>query len=210
MKDCCDSSSEQAPVTTRIKEGFNNIKLSISSYDTAWVATVPSENSMDNKPRLPECLKWIMENQNKDGSWTLDHFIANSLLIKDSLSSTLACLLALHKWKVAELPVKRRISFSLACLVKREMRKQVEIHRIELLRLMLQKKGSVVPKRYYTDIYNQIYMIETYIITMNSMKYIPDTNNSSQERMSIHHFFMSNDGFTSTETMFNAVNAVSL
>lgn len=139
------------------------------------MATVPSENSMDNKPRFPECLKWIMENQNKDGSWALDHFIANSLLIKDSLSSILACLLALHKWNVAELPVQRRISFSLACLVKREMRKQVEIHRIELLRLMLQKKGSVVWKT------SKIF----------------------------HNFHMSNDGFTSTETMLNAVNAVS-
>ncbi|KAK9196461.1 hypothetical protein WN943_004589 [Citrus x changshan-huyou] len=182
MKDCCDSPSEQAPVITRIKEGFNNTKLSVSSYDTAWVATVPSENSMDNKPRFPECLKWIMENQNKDGSWTLDHLIADTLSIKDSLSSTLARLLALHKWKVAELPV--RISFSLACLVKREMRKKVEIHRIELLRLMLQKKGSVVPK-----VCKELFWKTSKIF---------------------HHFFMSNDGFTSTETMLNAVNAVSL
>lgn len=145
---------------------------------------VPSENSIDNKPRSPECLKWIMENQNKDGSWTLDHLIADSLLITDSLSSTLACLLALHKWKVAELPVKRRISFSLACIVKREMRKKVEIHRIELLRLMLQKKGSVVPK-VCKDLFWKTSKI-------------------------FHHFFMTNDGFTSTETMLNAVNAVSL
>ncbi|KAF2304489.1 hypothetical protein GH714_032040 [Hevea brasiliensis] len=77
----------------------DKVELPVSSYDTAWVAMVPSQNSF-KQPLFPECLNWIMENQQPDGSWALDP--AHPLLIKDSISSTLACLLALHKWNVAD------------------------------------------------------------------------------------------------------------
>ncbi|KAF2304470.1 hypothetical protein GH714_031870 [Hevea brasiliensis] len=77
----------------------DEVELPVSSYDTAWVAMVPSQNSF-KQPLFPECLNWIMENQQPDGSWALDP--AHPLLIKDSLSSTLACLLALQKWNVAD------------------------------------------------------------------------------------------------------------
>ncbi|KAF2304497.1 hypothetical protein GH714_032784 [Hevea brasiliensis] len=77
----------------------DEVELSVSSYDTAWVAMVPSQNS-SKQPLFPQCLNWIMENQQPDGSWAFDP--AHPLLIKDSLSSTLACLLALHKWNVGD------------------------------------------------------------------------------------------------------------
>ncbi|KAJ9168330.1 hypothetical protein P3X46_019871 [Hevea brasiliensis] len=69
---------------------------------------VPSQNSF-KQPLFPECLNWIMENQQPDGSWALDN--AHPLLIKDSLSSTLACLLALHKWNVADQLVHKGLDF---------------------------------------------------------------------------------------------------
>ncbi|XP_007022741.2 PREDICTED: ent-kaur-16-ene synthase, chloroplastic isoform X1 [Theobroma cacao] len=81
----------------RIKKMFDHIELSVSSYDTAWVAMVPSPNSPGN-PCFPGCLQWLLENQLSDGSWGPPH--RYPLLTKDSLSSTLACVLALRRWGV--------------------------------------------------------------------------------------------------------------
>ncbi|XP_057985882.1 ent-kaurene synthase, chloroplastic [Hevea brasiliensis] len=94
----------------KIKEMLkkDKVELPVSSYDTAWVAMVPSQNSF-KQPLFPECLNWIMENQQPDGSWALDP--DHPLLIKDSLSSTLACLLALHKWNVADQLVHKGLDF---------------------------------------------------------------------------------------------------
>ncbi|XP_019238889.1 PREDICTED: cis-abienol synthase, chloroplastic-like [Nicotiana attenuata] len=83
----------------RIKKTFQKVELSPSSYDTAWVAMIPSRNSV-KQPCFPQCLDWILENQREDGSWGLNP--SHSLLVKDSLSSTLACLLALRKWGVGD------------------------------------------------------------------------------------------------------------
>ncbi|KAJ8758757.1 hypothetical protein K2173_000478 [Erythroxylum novogranatense] len=96
--------------TTRISEMFAKVdKPSMSSsYDTAWLAMVPSKGCKD-KPLFPECVEWIMENQRPDGSWSVDPY--HPLLLKDSLSSTLACLLALHKWRVGQDMVKRGLKF---------------------------------------------------------------------------------------------------
>ncbi|KAJ8538443.1 hypothetical protein K7X08_027664 [Anisodus acutangulus] len=92
----------------RIKEAFMKVELSPSSYDTAWVAMVPSRHSL-NQPCFPQCLDWILENQREDGSWGLNP--SHPLLVKDSLSSTLACLLALSKWRVGDKQVQRGIGF---------------------------------------------------------------------------------------------------
>ncbi|KAG8635869.1 hypothetical protein MANES_16G068951v8 [Manihot esculenta] len=86
----------------------DEVELSVSSYDTAWVAMVPSQNG-SKQPLFPDCLNWIMENQLPDGSWAFDP--AHPLLIKDSLSSTLACLLALHKWNVGDQLVNKGLDF---------------------------------------------------------------------------------------------------
>nr|AFJ67819.1 pinene synthase-like protein [Solanum habrochaites] len=92
----------------RIRENFGKLELSPSSYDTAWVAMVPSKHSL-NEPCFPQCLDWIIENQREDGSWGLNP--SHPLLLKDSLSSTLACLLALTKWRVGEEQIKRGVGF---------------------------------------------------------------------------------------------------
>ncbi|KAL3512626.1 hypothetical protein ACH5RR_025343 [Cinchona calisaya] len=69
---------------------------------------VPSKDS-PNKPCFPECLDWTMENQHQDGSWGL--FQRHSLLLKDHLSCTMACVLALTKWRVGEQLVTRGFEF---------------------------------------------------------------------------------------------------
>lgn len=79
----------------RIRKLFNNVELSISSYDTAWVAMVPSPIS-PMSPCFPDCLIWLMDNQLDDGSWGLRH--PHHSIIKDNLSSTLASILALKRW----------------------------------------------------------------------------------------------------------------
>ncbi|KAM7461885.1 hypothetical protein LguiA_030006 [Lonicera macranthoides] len=53
--------------------------------------------------------EWVMENQKADGSWGLNP--SHPSLVKESLSSTLACVLALQKWKVGEQLVQRGLDF---------------------------------------------------------------------------------------------------
>ncbi|KAK2979466.1 hypothetical protein RJ640_026364 [Escallonia rubra] len=87
---------------------FGKVQLSPSSYDTAWVAMVPSRGAL-KEPLFPESVDWIMQNQHPNGSWGLNP--SYPLLVKDSLSSTLACLLALQKWKVGEQLVQKGLDF---------------------------------------------------------------------------------------------------
>ncbi|KAG9439006.1 hypothetical protein H6P81_019171 [Aristolochia fimbriata] len=104
--------AKNAPVGTgkwknEIEKLFTKIELSVSSYDTAWVAMVPSPNS-SQLPCFPQCLDWLMENQLPDGSW-VPH--CHPRLIKDSASSTLACVLALRKWNTGEVQVQKGLRF---------------------------------------------------------------------------------------------------
>ncbi|KAJ4823448.1 hypothetical protein Tsubulata_044002 [Turnera subulata] len=92
----------------RIRKMFDKVELSISPYDTAWMAMVPSPNCQE-APFFPQCAKWILENQLNDGSWGLP--LRNSLLVKDALSSTLACILALKKWGIGEEQINRGLQF---------------------------------------------------------------------------------------------------
>ncbi|KAK3024984.1 hypothetical protein RJ639_043248 [Escallonia herrerae] len=87
---------------------FGKVQLSPSSYDTAWVAMVPSRGAL-KEPLFPESVDWIMQNQHPNGSWGLNP--SHPLLVKDSLSSTLACLLALQKWKLGEQLVQKGLDF---------------------------------------------------------------------------------------------------
>ncbi|KAK6914507.1 Terpene synthase, N-terminal domain, partial [Dillenia turbinata] len=76
---------------------FDKIELSVSAYDTAWVAMVPSPDS-PHAPLFPGSLNWLLDNQLDDGSWGLPH--RDPSLTKDALSSTLASILALKRWGV--------------------------------------------------------------------------------------------------------------
>ncbi|GMH02876.1 hypothetical protein Nepgr_004715 [Nepenthes gracilis] len=91
-----------------IKKLFDKVELSVSAYDTAWVAMVPSPNS-PGRPCFPGSINWILENQQRDGSWGLPD--RHPLLIKDSLMSTLACVLALRRWCVGEGQMTKGLDF---------------------------------------------------------------------------------------------------
>ncbi|PON60064.1 Ent-kaur-16-ene synthase [Parasponia andersonii] len=92
----------------RIKKMFNTVELSVSSYDTAWVAMVPSPNS-GKVPFFPQCVNWLLENQLSDGSWGLPH--RHPLLMKDTLLSTLASVLAMKRWNVGEQQINKGLYF---------------------------------------------------------------------------------------------------
>ncbi|XP_072963558.1 ent-kaur-16-ene synthase, chloroplastic-like isoform X2 [Typha angustifolia] len=92
----------------RVRKQLLKIEISDSAYDTAWVAMVPSPGSPD-VPCFPQCLDWILSNQHMDGSWGLPHL--HPSLIKDAVSSTLACILALKRWNVGEEHVRRGLHF---------------------------------------------------------------------------------------------------
>ncbi|KAK6933936.1 Terpene synthase, metal-binding domain [Dillenia turbinata] len=87
---------------------FDKVELSVSAYDTAWVAMVPTPNS-PNAPLFPRCVEWVLENQLHDGSWGRPH--GDPFLTKDALSSTLACVLALKRWDMGERHVKKGLHF---------------------------------------------------------------------------------------------------
>lgn len=86
---------------------FDKVDLSVSSYDTAWVAMVPCPNSPKD-PFFPECLNWLLCNQLHDGSWGPPNL--QPLFTKDALLSTLACILALKQWNVGEEQINKGIT----------------------------------------------------------------------------------------------------
>ncbi|XP_078432824.1 ent-kaurene synthase-like 1 isoform X2 [Wolffia australiana] len=84
----------------RIKRGLQSGEISVSGYDTAWVAMLTSTESSKKIPLFPQCIDWILHNQQLDGSWVShDH---HPFLIKYALSSTLACVIALKKRNLGE------------------------------------------------------------------------------------------------------------
>lgn len=67
---------------------------------------VPSPHS-SQAPRFSRCVDWILGNQLNDGSWGLPQQSVRWL--KDDLSSTLACILALKRWGVGEEQITKGI-----------------------------------------------------------------------------------------------------
>ncbi|KAK9074298.1 hypothetical protein SSX86_006895 [Deinandra increscens subsp. villosa] len=162
----------------RICKLFNNVELSVSSYDTAWVAMVPSLNSLDS-PYFPECLSWLMDNQLNDGSWGLLHHNLQFPLLKDTLSSTLASIVALRKWNVGEHHIKKEglgnfydwnmvmryqmkngsilnsPSATAAALIRHE-----NADCLDYLTALIEKFGNAVPTIYPHDLYVRLYMVD--------------------------------------------------
>nr|QWD59163.1 ent-copalyl diphosphate synthase [Aconitum carmichaelii] len=69
--------------------------ISISAYDTAWVALVKDIDGNDG-PQFPSSLQWIVDNQLSDGSWG-DEDIYSA---HDRILNTLGCIVALKTWNV--------------------------------------------------------------------------------------------------------------
>ncbi|KAJ1295600.1 hypothetical protein BS78_01G235500 [Paspalum vaginatum] len=84
---------------------MNDGEISVSAYDTAWVALVPK---LDGEgPQFPATVRWIADNQLPDGSW------GDSALFSayDRMTNTLACVVALTKWSLEPEKCKTGLSF---------------------------------------------------------------------------------------------------
>nr|ANO43020.1 terpene synthase 3 [Tripterygium wilfordii] len=82
-------------------------EISISAYDTAWVALVENIHHPASSPQFPSALQWIANNQLPDGSWG-DPYV---FLAHDRLINTLACVIALKKWNIHPNKYKKGLSF---------------------------------------------------------------------------------------------------
>uniref|UniRef100_A0ACD5VB63 Uncharacterized protein n=1 Tax=Avena sativa TaxID=4498 RepID=A0ACD5VB63_AVESA len=91
-----------------IRKQLNKPELSMSSYDTAWIAMVPLHGSPSD-PCFPQCVEWILQNQQDNGSWGIHE--TDSSANKDLLLSTLACVVALQKWNVGPKHIRRGLRF---------------------------------------------------------------------------------------------------
>ncbi|KAJ4702652.1 Copalyl diphosphate synthase [Melia azedarach] len=81
-------------------------EISISPYDTAWVALIKDISGSGDSPQFPSCLEWIANNQLPDGSWGEKIFLAH-----DRLLNTLACVVALKSWNIHQDKCEKGISF---------------------------------------------------------------------------------------------------
>ncbi|KAK3143740.1 hypothetical protein QOZ80_4AG0304350 [Eleusine coracana subsp. coracana] len=93
---------------TRIRKQLWQVELPPSAYDTAWVSMVPLRGS-DQTPCFPQCVEWILQNQQDDGSWGINQF--DSSVNKSVLLSTLACILALKRWNFGSENIWRGLHF---------------------------------------------------------------------------------------------------
>ncbi|KAL3677462.1 hypothetical protein R1sor_027410 [Riccia sorocarpa] len=100
----------------KIKEYVQQIKMmfhsqgdgaiSVSPYDTAWVALVPALDGSE-RPQFPKCLEWIETNQSPGGSWGDEYFF----LVYDRIVNTLACVIALKTWGENPDAVEKGVKF---------------------------------------------------------------------------------------------------
>ena len=99
--------------------------ISISAYDTAWVALIPSKEGGDqgedqeevkkkNGPLFPCSLEWIAKNQLQDGSWGDSQIFS----AHDRILNTLACVVALKYWNLHPQKSLKGIAFLNQNIVK--------------------------------------------------------------------------------------------
>ena len=81
-------------------------EISVSGYDTAWVALVPRLDGGEG-PEFPASLRWILDNQLPDGSWG-DAALFSAY---DRITNTLGCVVALTKWSLGHENCRRGLSF---------------------------------------------------------------------------------------------------
>ncbi|KAL5701876.1 muconate cycloisomerase [Ranunculus cassubicifolius] len=89
-----------------ILQSIDEGNLSVSAYDTAWVALVKDIHGND-APQFQSSLDWIVNNQLSDGSWG-DHDFFSAY---DRLSCTLACVVALTTWNIHPEKSEKGVSF---------------------------------------------------------------------------------------------------
>ncbi|KAH6826066.1 Terpenoid cyclases/Protein prenyltransferases superfamily protein [Perilla frutescens var. hirtella] len=89
-----DKIKELANVVRSMLQSMGDGEISVSPYDTAWVALVEDVGG-GRRPQFPSSLEWISNNQFPDGSWG-----DRTFSICDRIINTLACVVALRSWNV--------------------------------------------------------------------------------------------------------------
>ncbi|THU44186.1 hypothetical protein C4D60_Mb02t04750 [Musa balbisiana] len=82
-----------------------------SPYETAWVGMVAGPHS-PHSPTFPQCLEWILRHQREEGYW------GELGTPMDSLTSTLACVVALNAWDTGHASIEKGLGFLRANMVK--------------------------------------------------------------------------------------------
>ncbi|CAM0878121.1 unnamed protein product [Alopecurus aequalis] len=93
----------------RIRKQLEKPEFMPSPYDTAWVAMVPLPDSDFKAPCFPRCVQWIMLNQHGNGSWGMNESVLSAN--KEIMLSTMACVIALKKWKAGPEHIRRGLVF---------------------------------------------------------------------------------------------------
>lgn len=119
-----------------VRNYFRNMTLgeiSMSPYDTAWVARVPALDG-SNGPQFPLSLQWIVDHQLPDGDWGEPSIYLGF----DRVCNTLACLIALQTWGVGAENVGRgKYTFFVSPLSLNKTKKTEALQKIEPILLFL-------------------------------------------------------------------------
>ncbi|KAF9601572.1 hypothetical protein IFM89_020428 [Coptis chinensis] len=101
-----DTFREWIEVIKSILTSMGDGEISISPYDTAWVALVENVHG-NGGPQFPSSIQWIVDSQMADGSWG-DELIFTA---HDRILNTLGCVVALKKWNLHPERCERGLSF---------------------------------------------------------------------------------------------------
>ncbi|KAK9924707.1 hypothetical protein M0R45_033061 [Rubus argutus] len=82
--------------------------VSPSPYDTAWLAMIPNPQVPD-QPLFRGCLDWVLRNQKPGGFWASG--TTNMMSSIESLTATLACIVALTTWNVGHTAIQKGLAF---------------------------------------------------------------------------------------------------
>nr|AJT60359.1 ent-copalyl diphosphate synthase [Andrographis paniculata] len=111
-----DKIRKQVQLIQSMLQSMGDGEITVSPYDTAWVAMVEDINSADRVPQFPSSVDWISNNQLSDGSWG-DEYIFS---IYDRIINTLGCVAALRSWNIHPEKSEKGISFIKANIHKLE------------------------------------------------------------------------------------------
>ncbi|KAL7126615.1 hypothetical protein ABFS83_14G200100 [Erythranthe nasuta] len=103
---CNATSGELVESIRSMLQNMDDGEISISPYDTAWVAMVEDIGG-SGQPQFPASLDWISNNQLDDGSWGESRIF----LVHHRIINTLPCVVALTSWKMHPEKCNKGISF---------------------------------------------------------------------------------------------------